>query len=69
MDDHGDAAVRDYCHVVDCARAHIAAIAFTASATSGTSTTANIGSGRPVTVIQMIEAFQRAAGVKVRHSL
>jgi UDP-glucose 4-epimerase len=52
--------VRDYIHVTDLARAHMAALAYLRA--GGTSTTLNCGYGRGHSVLQVIEAVRRAAG-------
>lgn len=52
--------VRDYIHVVDLARAHIAALDH-AAAQSGTDVF-NIGTGQGYSVLEMVAAFARASG-------
>lgn len=52
--------VRDYIHVVDLARGHLAALE--ALAASAEVLTANLGTGRGYSVLEMVAAFQRAAG-------
>lgn len=51
---------RDYIHVVDLARAHVAALDYAASHTGGRPF--NIGTGNSYSVRQMVEAFARASG-------
>lgn len=51
---------RDYIHVLDLARAHVAAIDFVAGRAGCEAI--NIGSGRGITVLEMVEAFERASG-------
>jgi len=51
-------AQRDYVHVMDLAHAHLAAIEH---APQG-STTYNIGTGTPVSVLELVDAFERASG-------
>lgn len=51
---------RDYIHVVDLARAHVAALDY-ASDRSGTDVF-NIGTGRGSTVMEMLAAFSKACG-------
>ena len=53
--------VRDYIHVSDLARAHLAALAHLRR--GGTSATFNCGYGRGASVIEVIEAVRRASGV------
>lgn len=52
--------VRDYIHVVDLARAHVAALG-RAEQTKGTEVY-NIGTGRGYSVLEMLAAFSRAVG-------
>ncbi|RZA19350.1 MAG: NAD-dependent epimerase/dehydratase family protein, partial [Lysobacteraceae bacterium] len=52
--------VRDYIHVVDLARAHVDAIEFLARARR--SLTVNLGTGKGVSVLELVHAFQRACG-------
>ena len=51
---------RDYIHVVDLARAHVAAVDHAARMTGARAF--NIGTGQPYSVLQMVEAFRRASG-------
>jgi UDP-glucose 4-epimerase len=63
-------AVRDYIHVVDLAKAHVAALArLLQKANSETLETFNIGTGKGSSVLQVIHAFERATGVKVPYRL
>lgn len=52
--------VRDYIHVVDLARGHLAALDKLDS-TAGV-LTVNLGTGRGYSVLEMVEAFRRASG-------
>jgi len=52
--------IRDYIHVVDLARAHVAALAHAAVATGVD--VFNIGTGRGLSVMEMLSAFSRAVG-------
>ncbi len=56
--------VRDYIHVVDLARGHLAALQ--ASPTGGVRAY-NLGSGRGYSVMEMIDAFERASGRRVKY--
>jgi UDP-glucose 4-epimerase len=51
--------VRDYIHVTDLARAHVAALRYLRS--GGESTTLNCGYGRGYSVLEVIDAVKRAA--------
>jgi UDP-glucose 4-epimerase len=50
--------VRDYLHVVDLARAHADALEYLARADR--SVTVNLGTGRGISVIELVRAFERA---------
>ena len=52
--------VRDYIHVSDLARAHLAAVDWTARATGCEAF--NLGTGRGVSVLEMVAAFAAASG-------
>lgn len=52
--------VRDYIHVVDLARGHLAALE--KLATTSEVLSVNLGTGRGYSVLEMVEAFRRAAG-------
>lgn len=52
--------VRDYIHVVDLARGHLAALE--KLATSSEVLSVNLGTGRGYSVLEMVEAFRRASG-------
>jgi UDP-glucose 4-epimerase len=55
--------VRDYIHVVDLARAHLAALNYLRE--EGNSFTANIGTGRGYSVLQVIAEYEKASGQTV----
>lgn len=57
---HDGTGVRDYIHVVDLARAHVAALDRAAMVTG--SEVYNIGTGRGYSVREMLAAFSRACG-------
>lgn len=56
--------VRDYIHVVDLARGHLAALQ---SRQTGGVRTYNLGSGRGYSVMEMIGAFERASGRRIKY--
>lgn len=58
---------RDYIHVEDLARAHLAAIKF-ASISKGCEAV-NVGTGRSITVIEMLSAFELASGRVVPYKI
>src|SRR5262249_344949 len=52
--------VRDYIHVVDLARGHLAALE--ALRRDGRGLTVNLGTGRGISVLEVVRAFERASG-------
>lgn len=56
-------ALRDYVHVSDIASAHVAAIGYLAS--GGDSVSLNLGTGRPASVRQIVEAVEVVTGRRV----
>jgi UDP-glucose 4-epimerase len=58
---------RDYIHVEDLARAHLAAIKY--SSTSTGCEAINVGTGRGATVLEMVKAFEQASGQKVPYKI
>lgn len=59
--------VRDYIHVVDLARGHLAALAELFR--SGRSFTVNLGTGRGYSVLEMMRAFEQASGKQVPYEI
>ena len=59
--------VRDYIHVVDLARGHVAAIEKAAS--MGGCRAYNLGTGRGYSVLEMARAFEEATGRKIPYSI
>ncbi len=57
--------VRDYIHVLDLAEGHVAALDALDRAADGAVLTVNLGTGRGVSVLELVEAFERVNGVKV----
>jgi UDP-glucose 4-epimerase len=55
--------VRDYIHVVDLAEGHVAALRYLLE--SKRSITANLGTGRGHSVLELVRAFERASGRSV----
>lgn len=60
--------VRDYIHVVDLAKGHVAAIDYMEKNASGVFTF-NLGTGKGYSVLDMVKAFETASGVKVPYVL
>ncbi len=59
--------IRDYIHVVDLARGHVAALDHMADHPGYH--VWNLGTGRGQTVLEMVSAFERAAGVQVPYRI
>lgn len=55
--------VRDYIHVSDLADGHVAALHYLAQHTG--MLTVNLGTGRPVSVLEMVRGFEKASGKPV----
>ena len=66
-DTHDGTGVRDYIHVVDLARGHVAAVAYSA-AHSGCEVF-NLGTGMGYSVLDMVKAFEAANGVAVPYQI
>ena len=58
---------RDYIHVVDLARAHVTSLDYLKSAKGHD--VINVGTGQGVTVLELVEAFERASGVKIHRAV
>jgi len=59
--------VRDYIHVVDLAKGHLAALDYL-SQTSGL-LTVNLGTGKGLSVLDMVNAFQAASGLEIPYQI
>ena len=59
--------VRDYIHVVDLALGHLAALDYLAQKPS--LVTVNLGTGNGYSVLEMIQAFEKASGRKVAYEV
>jgi len=57
--------VRDYIHVVDLAQGHLAALRYLQ--TQQRSITVNLGTGRGVSVKELVDCFEQVNGVRVAH--
>ena len=55
--------VRDYVHVVDVARAHVAALGWALGEATPAREVVNLGAGRGASVREAIAAFERASGI------
>ncbi len=61
--------IRDYIHVVDLARAHVAAIKHMETKEQANYEVFNIGTGRGNSVLEVIRAFEQATGVKLNYHI
>lgn len=62
--------IRDYIHVMDIARAHTQAMDYLLEGKNQTNCEVyNVGSGRGVTVLEAIRAFETVSGVKLNYTL
>ncbi len=62
--------IRDYIHVVDLAKAHIAALKRQESAKmTGNYELYNVGTGRGSTVLEVVNAFEKTTGVKLNYTI
>ena len=62
--------IRDYIHVVDLAKAHVAAIKLMETRTGAENySTYNLGTGRGSSVLEVINAFENATGVKLNYTI
>ncbi len=57
--------IRDYIHVVDLAKGHLAALSHMSAGCS----IYNLGTGRGTSVLEMIAAFEKASGEKLPHKI
>ncbi len=61
--------VRDYIHVVDLARGHLAALDYLASERSAGATDINLGTGKGVSVLEAVAAFKRASNRDIPYEI
>ncbi len=63
--------IRDYINVVDLARAHVIAVERMIDESKGSERleTFNVGTGRGVSVLELINTFEEVTGVKVPHKI
>eukprot|EP01136_Pigoraptor_vietnamica_P019029 Opistho-1_new@66088 len=62
-------AVRDYIHVVDLAKAHVAAIKRLADDAGPNYEVFNIGTGKGSSVLEVISAFEQSTGQKLNYTI
>ena len=62
--------VRDYLHVVDLAKAHVVAVKrLLEGKTKSSYEVFNLGTGTGVSVLEAIQSFERATGVKLKYKV
>ena len=61
--------IRDYIHVVDLAKAHVAALKLMEKENFNGYDVFNIGTGNGTSVLEIINAFERATGVKLPYTI
>lgn len=61
--------VRDYIHVVDLAKGHLAALKYLQSLHQGEVVTVNLGTGRGASVLEVIRAFEEASGHRIPYEI
>lgn len=57
--------VRDYIHVMDLAEGHVAALEAMERVPGGTALTINLGTGKGISVLELVEAFERVNQVAI----
>lgn len=62
-------AIRDYIHVVDLAKAHVAAIKRLEKADRDNYEVFNVGTGKGSSVLEIINAFERSTGEKLNYKI
>ncbi len=62
---HDGTCIRDYIHVMDLAEGHVAALRALGSAREGGVMTLNLGTGRGVSVLELVKAFERVTSIRV----
>ena len=66
-DTHDGTGVRDYIHVVDLARGHVAAIKYMQDHRG--ESVFNLGTGTGYSVLDMVHAFERVTGIKIPYEI
>lgn len=62
-------AIRDYIHVVDLAKAHVAAIKRLNTSSTSNFEVFNVGTGKGSSVLEIINAFEKSTGEKLNYSI
>ncbi|TGE15678.1 UDP-glucose 4-epimerase GalE [Hymenobacter elongatus] len=61
--------IRDYVHVVDLAKAHVVAVQRLLDGTGDAVETFNVGTGHGNSVLEVVQAFERATGHKLNYTI
>lgn len=61
--------LRDYIHVMDLAEGHVKAVGYLSSDESKKVDIFNLGTGRPYSVLEMVQAFSKASGVEIKYEI
>ena len=61
--------IRDYIHVMDIAHAHTLALSYIVDVQAPRYDIFNLGTGHGVTVMEVVRAFERVAGMKLRYEM
>ena len=67
-DTHDGTCIRDYIHTMDLAEGHLAALNFLLNR-KGQILTLNLGSGKGHTVLEVVKAFEKSTGVKIKSEI
>lgn len=62
-------AVRDYIHITDIVNGNIKALEFLENSEKGTFEIFNLGTGKPLTVLELIKAYQKSKNCNVRFEI
>jgi UDP-glucose 4-epimerase len=61
--------IRDYIHVMDLAQGHLAALDYLSAHNGGNLLTVNLGTGCGVSVLELVESFQKASGKPIPYDI
>ena len=61
--------IRDYIHVVDLSKGHVSAINYISTNIKKDVLTVNLGTGKGCSVLEMVNSFEHASGVKIPYSI
>jgi UDP-glucose 4-epimerase len=61
--------IRDYIHVIDLAKGHVAALDYLSDQDDGGILTVNLGTGKGYSVLEIINEFEKVSGERVPYSI